>query len=1236
MRLITHDELFDRCLEIATATDDSPARNRLMHETLLLACEAATDGGRTGFGNLFSQVDRICRRCGVSERERLEIQLMRRHSNSRDRLAHRELMYDIRALCLFISAVFAVDIPPRLSRIIPHTARPLGDNVRIDARCVRCVVGRVEEDRFYVTADLETGSRVMRSDYGQADRGYDLSSLRTLLREGMQLNLLDCHIEGDTISPQLIVIEPDFLVDISSLAACFTDYGHHEMAYTVNRLRPRANSQAILLGNFAGRALDGIINSAQRFSLNETVMESFRNEALQFCTCPNFSPEVFMRDARQQAENIREAVDVLFGSGEFDIAKAVVEPSFVCEQLGLQGRADLMTTDFRLLVEQKSGKAKWDNMRKTAAPGDGGNAKGAYTEAHYVQLLLYYGVLQHNFGFSHRHTDMRLLYSRYPAVNGLMAVSFYRALFAEAIMLRNRIVAVEFSIARNGFGSITDLLSADVINERHLSGTFFDNYIRPQIESVTAPLHSLSPLERSYFEHMMTFVYREQLASRVGTVNSAAGSVADLWNMPLHEKIETGAILFGEAPLASPQGGKTCGPPLIPPRGEDLRLDTEEAPLLSPQGGNCLRLDTEEATLTSPQGGNCLRLDTEEPPLTSPQGGNCLRLDTGEDTYNNDDIICLRLLPYSSPTSSNGAPPLGGIRGGPQGGSASSTFRRGDMVFLYTYRDTPDLRRSLLHKATIEDIDNDRVVLRLSNPQRNPEIFRGRHFAIEHAAGDVGTTSHLRGLHTLITSPQSRRDLLLGQRAPLADTSIRLSRSYHPHYDGILSEAKQARDYYLLVGPPGTGKTSMALRFLVEEELATTPQDRNGDHTENTPSSNLHQTSVLLLSYTNRAVDEICAMLTDADIPFLRIGNEASCDPRFRDNLLEASLGEKPRLNDISRRISETRVFVGTTSTMQSRPFVFGLKHFSLAIIDEASQILEPAVIGLLAAHDGMGRCHIDRFILVGDHKQLPAVVQQSEDDSRVDDPQLHAIGLTDCRRSLFERLIDIERRSGRSHTVGILRRHGRMHPDVAAFACEMFYAGERLMPVPCPHQEEDTLGYDLPSRDAADDMLKRHRMMFIPSAPCRDESSSDKVNMSEARIVAELTQRIRRFYGEQFDAERTIGIIVPYRNQIAAIRNELIKAGVTEADRISIDTVERYQGSQRDVIIYSFTVQRRSQLAFLTANCFTENGRTIDRKLNVALTRARRQMIMTGNVDVLKENALFAELIRRYRVTKT
>ena len=121
---------------------------------------------------------------------------------------------------------------------------------------------------------------------------------------------------------------------------------------------------------------------------------------------------------------------------------------------------------------------------------------------------------------------------------------------------------------------------------------------------------------------------------------------------------------------------------------------------------------------------------------------------------------------------------------------------------------------------------------------------------------------------------------------------------------------------------------------------------------------------------------------------------------------------------------------------------------------------------------------------------------------------------------------------------------------------------------------------------------------------------------------------RIYRFYGNSFDADKTIGVIVPYRNQIAMIRKEIEKLGIKALERISIDTVERYQGSQRDVIIYSFTVQHRYQLDFLTANCFEENGHIIDRKLNVAVTRARKQMIITGNEMVLNQDPIFKELI--------
>jgi superfamily I DNA and/or RNA helicase len=82
----------------------------------------------------------------------------------------------------------------------------------------------------------------------------------------------------------------------------------------------------------------------------------------------------------------------------------------------------------------------------------------------------------------------------------------------------------------------------------------------------------------------------------------------------------------------------------------------------------------------------------------------------------------------------------------------------------------------------------------------------------------------------------------------------------------------------------------------------------------------------------------------------------------------------------------------------------------------------------------------------------------------------------------------------------------------------------------------------------------------------------------------------------------------------------------------VSIDTVERYQGSQRDVIIYSFTVSRHYQLDFLTSNTFTDDdGTMIDRKLNVALTRARCQMLMTGNARLLSTHPVFRELVEAY-----
>ena len=571
-----------------------------------------------------------------------------------------------------------------------------------------------------------------------------------------------------------------------------------------------------------------------------------------------------------------------------------------------------------------------------------------------------------------------------------------------------------------------------------------------------------------------------------------------------------------------------------------------------------------------------------------------------------------------------------------QGKDFLPNFRIGDMVYLYTYKlkEEPDVRKAILYKGVLQEIHSDEIVVHLTDGQQNADIFEmNLPYAIEHGTSDASTGGSIRNLHQFICAPKEKRDLLLGQRAPQRDASLTLTRHYDDVLDDIILRAKQAQDYFLLVGPPGTGKTSRALKFMVEEALndgtgmPTAESIASGGKTAQQPAS-----SILLMSYTNRAVDEICEMLVDSGIPFLRLGSEYSCDERFRPYLIEKAISDCPKLEAIKQYIIGTRVIVGTTSMMTSKPFIFSLKHFKLAIIDESSQILEPNLIGLLSA--------VDKFILIGDYKQLPAVVQQSEQDSgipTINDSQkggiidmsiLQDICLTNCRNSLFERLIHWEDHEERSEFIGILRRQGRMHPEIAEFPNRMFYRREKLEPVPCPHQLETELSYTLPSEDALDDLLKEHRMIFFPSKFCKEPNVSDKINANEAAIVVDLLRRIHRFYGERFDAKKTVGVIVPYRNQIAMVRKGIEKLGIPELEKISIDTVERYQGSKRDVIIYSFTIQNIWQLDFLAGNSFVEDGAIIDRKLNVAITRARKQMIMTGNPEILRNNQIFSELM--------
>ena len=1110
-------ELFSRIADILSAPSEAQAL--IMHETLVIACHEGLKNTRHGFGNLSSQVESLCRQHNIAPQDIVAIQKMRRHSNSYAPILPEDVAYDCRALAIFVSAVVQEAIPSFLVGKIPARGRTT-ENIQItNYRYIRCIVREWDDSTIQVAVtNQDSSEELLLVDYINTPDYIDFSYLRPMLREGMQLNLLDCTVTRKKVVPRLIVVEPDYLIDISTIANCFETYGHHPLLFTVNRLTPRLSNKHIVLGNFAGSALDDIINHPAEYDIKETFRSNFREKALDYATCPDFDAASFKQDAERQVENIKGIVDEIFQT--FDREKAILEPSFVCERLGIQGRVDLMTTDLKLLVEQKSGKNTFIERKYKNPHGS------LHVEKHYVQVLLYYGILQYNFQLSPKNAHIQLLYSKYPLPDGLLEVEPLQKLIREAIRFRNQAVATEFWMAENGFDRMLPLLTPQTLNVQKQNDNFYNRYLLPQLTETLAPLHQLNDLERAYFTRMMTFVIKEQLVSKVGVQEGVGNSNADLWNMPLAEKKETGNIY------------------------------TELTIIEKERSSSFNGYDT--ITLAVPQ--------------------------QGEDFLPN--------------------------------------FRRGDMIYLYAYKknEAPDVRMSILFKGSLQEIHGDRLVVHLNDGQQNPDLISGDYFAIEHAGSDIGGTSAIRSLYTFITSNEERRQLLLGQRAPCVDKSLTLSRSYHPDYDEIILKAKQAQDYFLLIGPPGTGKTSQALQFLVREQLAEKLKVQN--------SKLKVQSSILLLAYTNRAVDEICNMLTENELDYIRIGNEFSCDPKYSDHLLKEVLDDNATLNSIKSTIADARIVVATTSTMNSNATLFNIKHFDLAIIDEASQILEPNIIGLLTVRHTERRA-IDRFILIGDHKQLPAVVQQQDTlEAEETNNSLKDMHLLSCANSLFERLILTERAAGRTDFIGTLHKQGRMHPDIADFANRKFYAREQLECVPLAHQLEQTLSYNETSEDETDDVLKAHRMIFIPSKPCRQLNISEKVNTEEARIITDLLRRLYRQLGKNFDPQKSVGVIVPYRNQIAMIRKEIEKLGIPELEEISIDTVERYQGSQRDIILYSFTIQSRYQLDFLTANTFYEDGQPIDRKLNVAITRARKQLILTGNEPTLRHNQLFAELI--------
>ena len=905
----------------------------------------------------------------------------------------------------------------------------------------------------------------------------ELNQLEPYLRQGNQLNLLYPELADAGIwKAEFIIFEPDYLLDISVLAECFKPYGSHPLNYFLSRLQDRSVTAPILQGNAANFFMDKCINEDTDSPIDylETLKTLFWSYPFEFSACEDLKDQekeqAFFHNCRMHFDHIRQIVEVLFPKAGIDKSKIILEPSFISNELGLQGRLDILSSDYSFLIELKSGKAVEDFRT-------GGQFMHAATN-HQVQVMLYLTLLEFNMNRSPERVNSYLLYSKYPLLSKERSS---RKQLQEVLSLRNRIVAYEYHLAKANDIAITqellEMICADNLNQKQLTGKFFENYLRPGIDRFREHFLLLNEEEQAYFLRLYTFVLKELVLSKIGEKEYEGVKKASvLWNASLEDKLIAGEILY------------------------DLRiLDNQSA--------------SESHTIT-------------------------LQIPEYENLY----------LP---------------------------NFRSGDAVILYERNsDADNLSNRQVFKGAIERLDSEQVCVRLRSSQKNKDVWNPESaYAVMHDYMDTTYTGMFRGLYSFLFANQDRKDLLLCRRKPGAEEA------------------------FLLIGPPGTGKTSVSLKQMVQEEL-----QNNFSH-------------ILLLSYTNRAVDEICRALCDIhpDLPFIRIGNELNCDPDFRSRLLESQLKVCKNREEVAKVIRSCRIFTGTVASVANKPELFNLKTFDLAVVDEATQLLEPHLLGVLCARNPQGANAIRRFILIGDHKQLPAVVLQGREDSQVNEIRLNRLGLYNLSDSLFERLYRQFVKSGWNECYGLLSKQGRMHPEISYFPSSWFYEG-KLETIGLPHQQEN--------------WTTRKRLFFHPVTPFRTEHS-EKINRKEAEKVVAVCRDIQReLYqsGEAFDPEK-IGIITPFRNQIALIRKCLQEAEISDLARITVDTVERFQGSQRDTIIYSFCIKNENQLRSLP-NTLEENGKIIDRKLNVVLTRARKQLHIIGNEALLRKNALYNDLI--------
>ncbi|XP_076683679.1 DNA replication helicase/nuclease 2 isoform X2 [Andrena cerasifolii] len=408
--------------------------------------------------------------------------------------------------------------------------------------------------------------------------------------------------------------------------------------------------------------------------------------------------------------------------------------------------------------------------------------------------------------------------------------------------------------------------------------------------------------------------------------------------------------------------------------------------------------------------------------------------------------------------------------------------------------------------------------------------------------------------------------------------SAKIVDSLNENQQRAVLKAMTANDYILIKGMPGTGKTQTLVALI---EL-------------------LHETgcSVLITAHTNSAVDNILLKLLDKGIDFLRLGLSLQPSLQHKTERYATANCHSP---DSLEAVYSSKNIVGVTC-YGAHHALLGKRTFDVCVVDESTQVLQPAVLRPLYS--------ARRFVLVGDPDQLPPIVK-----SKV----ARKLGADE---SLFLRL------DSENNTVNLTKQY-RMNRNIMHLANKLTYndtleAGNTTIenatfPAPC---SENLLKYGswvqkVLSRDISDSVVILNTGCTSDlkvSLECDKYSKSDQVhsNIWEGAIILKLLRALT----EMEVKPQNVGIIAPYRAHVNLLRSMVHKD-------IEVNTVDQYQGRDKDIIIYSCTK------SLINNDDIKEDLEVLGdhRRLTVAITRAKHKLIVIADKHTLLQYSVFRKL---------